>query len=197
LGQIYHDRVFYGFPKPQLGYVVVPRQMPYFHIPFPNPAEFLNYQIHKIVRSRCFCLCRWPAVYRRAGHVQAAERKDGKWDVWLPGGTTGGGNYFACSLEDYVEVVTEADATPWPEFLATSLSCPAFSVGKHPAWRPIPADNLGPPDQILIELDKLESLPQPQFPPRVETRTMSLAKWRRLNGEGVEVEPAPVAVAAE
>ena len=102
-----------------------------------------------------------------------------------------------CELVAYVQVVTEADATPWPEFLATSLSCPAFSVAKHPAWRPIPAYNLGPPDQILIELDKLESLPQPQFPPRVETRTMSLANWRRLNGEGVEVEPAPVAVAAE
>jgi hypothetical protein len=126
------------------------------------------------------------------GHVEAVQRKDGTtWDVYLPAGSTGAGDYCVCELVAYVEVVTEADATPWPEFLATSLSCPAFSVAQHPAWRPIPADNLGPPDQILIELDKLESLPQPQFPPRVETRVMTLAQWRALNGEPVE------AVAAE
>jgi hypothetical protein len=128
-------------------------------------------------------------------HVQAAERKDGKWDVWEQGGTTGGGYYSVCSLEDYVEAVIEADATPWPEFLASSLSVPAFFVTQHPGWRPL-ANDLGPafPSQFAAAIDKLESLPQPQFPPRVETRTMSLANWRRLNGE---VEPAPVAVAAE
>jgi hypothetical protein len=128
-------------------------------------------------------------------YVQAAERKDGKWDVFLPGGTTGGGDYFVCSLENYVEAVIETDATPWPEFLASSLSVPAFFVTQHPGWRPL-ANDLDPafPSQIAAAIDKLESLPQPQFPPRVETRTMSLANWRRLNGE---VEPAPVAVAAE
>ena len=36
----------------------------------------------------------------------------------LPGGSTGGGDYFVCSLVDYVEIVTETDATPWPEYLA-------------------------------------------------------------------------------
>jgi hypothetical protein len=131
------------------------------------------------------------------GHVQAAERKDGKWDVYLPAGSTGAGDYFVCELVAYVEVETETDATPWPEFLATSLSCPAFSIAKHPAWRPIPADNLGPPDQILIELDKLESLPPPQFGPRVENRTMSLATWRRLNGETLDADPLRAQLAAE
>ena len=47
------------------------------------------------------------------------------------------------TLVDYVEVVTETDATPWPEFLATSLSVPAFSVAERPGWRPIAAANLG------------------------------------------------------
>ena len=60
------------------------------------------------------------------GHVQAAERKDGKWDVFLPAGTTGGGDYFVCSLVNYVEVMTETDATPWPENLAKCLSVPSF-----------------------------------------------------------------------
>ena len=60
------------------------------------------------------------------GHVQAAERKDGKWDVFLPAGSTGGGDYFVCTLVDYVEVLTEADATPWPEFLANESFCPRF-----------------------------------------------------------------------
>ena len=130
-------------------------------------------------------------------YVQAAERKDGKWDVFLPGGTTGGGDYFVCSLESYVEAVIETDATPWPDFLASSLSVPAFFVTQHPGWRTL-ANDLDPalPSQIVAAIDKLKSLPQPQFPPRVETRTMSLANWRRLNGEG-EVEPAPVAVAVE
>ena len=107
----------------------------------------------------------------------------------------GGGYYSVCSLEDYVEASWAMDATPWPDFLASSLSVPAFFVTQHPGWRPL-ANDLGPafPSQIAAAIDKLESLPQPQFPPRVETRTMSLANWRRLNGE---VEPAPVAVAAE
>jgi hypothetical protein len=98
------------------------------------------------------------------GHIQAVPRKDGKFDVWHPAGSTGAGDYRVCELVAYVEVVMERDATPWPEFLATSLSVPAFSVKQHPGWRPIPADNLGPPDQILIELDKLESQPPISFP---------------------------------
>jgi hypothetical protein len=131
-------------------------------------------------------------------YVQAAERADGKWDVWEQGGSTGSGYYCVCSLEDYVEAVTENDVMPWLEFFASSLSVPAFFVTQHPGWRAIAAD-LGPvfPDQILTELDRLESLPPPQFPLRVERRVMAQAQWRRLNGEGVEVEPAPVAVAAE
>jgi hypothetical protein len=40
-------------------------------------------------------------------------------------------------------------------------------------------------------------LPQPQFPPRVETRTMSLANWRRLNGETIEADPPRAQLAAE
>jgi hypothetical protein len=131
-------------------------------------------------------------------YVQAAERKDGKWDVWEQGGTTGGGYYSVCSLEDYVEASWAMDATPWPDFLATSLSVPAFFVTQHPGWRPIADDLGGPvfPDQIVSELEKIEALPPPKFSPRVDQRIMSLANWRRMNGEG-EVEPAPVAVAAE
>jgi hypothetical protein len=132
------------------------------------------------------------------GHVQAAERKDGKWDAWQPAGSTGAGCYCVASLEDYIEAVTEADATPWPENLAMSLSIPAFFVTQRPGWRAIAAD-LGPvfPEQIITELDRLESLPPPQFPPRVETRTMSLANWRRLNGETLEADPPRAQLAAE
>ncbi|MGC2784741.1 MAG: hypothetical protein WA397_13110 [Roseiarcus sp.] len=132
------------------------------------------------------------------GHVQAAERKDGKWDVFLPAGTTGGGSYFVCSLENYVEVMTETHPTPWPENLAMSLSVPAFSVTEHPGWTPR-TDNLGPvfPDQIAIELDRLESSPPFQFEPRVDRRVMSSANWRRLNGETIEADPPRAQVAAE
>jgi hypothetical protein len=134
------------------------------------------------------------------GHVDAVQRKDGTtWDVYLPAGSTGGGDYRACSLVDYVEVVTETYATPWLDFLATSLSIPGFFVTQHPGWRPIADDLGGPvfPDQIVSELDRLEAQQPHHFPPRIDTRVMRLAAWREMNGEGVEVEPSPVAVAAE
>ena len=133
------------------------------------------------------------------GSVEAAPEKDGRWSVYIPGGSTSGGNYLTCNLIDFVEVTTETDAPPWLDFLATSLSVPAFFVTQHPAWRPITADNLGPvfPDQIVRELDRLEAQPPHHFPPRIDTRVMPLAAWREMNGEGVEVPPAPVAVAAE
>jgi hypothetical protein len=132
------------------------------------------------------------------GHVEATEREDGKLDVFVPGGSTGAGDYFVCALENFVETFTESDTMPWPENLANSLSIPAFHVAEPPRWRAIAADR-GPvfPDQIAAEIDSLESQPPYRFEPRVETRVMTLAAWRRLNGEAVEVEPAPVAVAAD
>jgi hypothetical protein len=139
-----------------------------------------------------------PRFVAEQGHVEAAERKDGKWDVFLQGGSTGAGDYFVCALVDYVETLTESDTTPWPDFLANSLSVPAFHVPDRPWWGAIAADfGHALPDQIAIELDRLESSPPLRFELRVDRRVMSLANWRRLNGEGVEVEPAPVAVAAE
>src|SRR5260370_1115510 len=43
------------------------------------------------------------------GHVEAVQRKDGTtWDVYLPAGSTGAGDYCVCELGAYVEVVTEA-----------------------------------------------------------------------------------------
>ena len=134
------------------------------------------------------------------GHAQAAERKDGKWEVYLPGGGTGAGDYFVCAISNFVEVTTETGTTPWPEFLASSLSVPAFFVTQHPGWRPL-ANDLGPafPDQIVIELSRLESQPPYHFEPRVSTRVMPLAAWRemRASAKESEVPPAPVAVAAE
>ena len=61
------------------------------------------------------------------GHIEAVQRKDGTtWDVYLPAGSAGGGDYRVCELVAYVEVVTETDATPWPEFLAQVLPAPLF-----------------------------------------------------------------------
>ena len=133
------------------------------------------------------------------GDVEAVHEKDGHWSIYIPGGSTSGGNYLTCDLVDFVEVTTETDAPPWLDFLATSLSVPAFFVTQHPGWRPI-ADAIGGPvfpAQIVAELDRLEAQPPHHFPPRIDTRVMRLAAWREMNGEPVEVEPAPVAVAAE
>jgi hypothetical protein len=76
---------------------------------------------------------------------------------------------------------------------------PRFFVTQHPGWRPIATDDLGPvfPDQIVMDLDKLESLPAPKFSPRLDQRTMSLANWRRLNGETIEADPPRAQLAAE
>jgi hypothetical protein len=88
------------------------------------------------------------------GYVEAAPEKDGRWGVFIPGGSTSGGDYLTCDLVDFVEVVTETDATPWPEFLASSLSVPAFFVTQHPGWRPL-ANDLDPafPSQIAAAIE--------------------------------------------
>lgn len=139
-----------------------------------------------------------PRFIAEQGHVQAAERKDGKWDVFLPGGSTGAGDYFVCTLVDYVETLTELDTTPWPELLANSLSVPAFHVADRPGWGAIAADfGAASPDQIAIELDRLELSPPFQFEPRVDRRVMSSANWRRLNGETIEADPPRAQLAAE
>jgi hypothetical protein len=132
------------------------------------------------------------------GHVKATPRSDGRYDVWLPGGSSNGGEVVVCDCVDYVDLTVETDATPWPDFFATSLSVPAFFVTQHPGWRPIATD-VGPvfPERIGIELDKLESSPPFRFVPRVDQRTMSLANWRRLNGETLEADPFRAQLAAE
>jgi hypothetical protein len=68
------------------------------------------------------------------GHAQAAERKDGKWEVFLPVGSTGAGDYFVCAISNFVEVTTETDTTPWPENLAKCLSVPSFYVSERSGW---------------------------------------------------------------
>jgi hypothetical protein len=60
------------------------------------------------------------------GDVEAVHEKDGHWSIFVPGGSTSGGQYLICDLIDFVEEVTETDATPWPENLAQGLSVPAF-----------------------------------------------------------------------
>jgi hypothetical protein len=126
-------------------------------------------------------------------HVQAAERADGKWDVFLPGGTTGGGDYFVCSISNYVEIVSETDATPWPENLAKCLSVPSFFVSERSWWDPVD-DHL--PAAVADALSRLEAHPPHHFEPRVSTRVMPLAAWREMNGETIEADP-PRAMAAE
>jgi hypothetical protein len=98
-----------------------------------------------------------------------------------------------CSLSNYVEIVTETDATPWPENLAKCLSVPSFYVTDRSGWDPVD-DPL--PAAVTDALNRLEQPPH-HFEPRVSTRVMTLTAWRELNRKGVEVEPAPVAVAAE
>jgi hypothetical protein len=124
------------------------------------------------------------------GRVEAAPEKDGRWSVFVPGGSTSPGNYYTCELVELVEVTTETDATPWPEYLAKSLSVPAFLVTERPGWKPL---NSVYHDEIPRALNALESQPTLHFPPRVENRVMTLASWREMNGDVVEAEAARAA----
>jgi hypothetical protein len=129
------------------------------------------------------------------GYVEAAPEKDGRWRVFIPGGSTSGGYYLTCALVDFVEVVTETDATPWLENLARALSVSAFYATEPPGWRPLEhASTSG--SSIAHALTQLESRPPYHYPPSIETRVMRLAAWRELNGEIAEAEPA-AALAAE
>jgi hypothetical protein len=129
------------------------------------------------------------------GHVEAAQRSDGQWEIFLPGDSTSGGDYLTCDLVDFVEVTETRDATPWPENLAMALSVPSFFVTERAGW--IALESSIPPGSIASALRALESLPPHRYEPRVDTRVMRPAAWRELNGEVVEAEPAPGAVAAE
>jgi hypothetical protein len=127
------------------------------------------------------------------GYVQAAPRSDGQWDVYIPGSSHSGGNYYVCTLDDFVDVVTETDDTPWPENLAEALAVPAFYVADRPAWAAVDSGSL---HSIARALDKLESQTRRHFDPRVDKRLVTLAAWRAAGNEVAEVEP-PQVLAAE
>jgi hypothetical protein len=129
------------------------------------------------------------------GYVQAAEEKDGRWSVFIPGGSTSGGDYLTCDLVDFVEVTTETDATPWPEGLANTLSVPAFFVTEASGWDALENRPVYPGD-ITRALNRLESREPQHLQPRVSERVMTLAAWCEMHGEVAEAEPAP-ALAAE
>jgi hypothetical protein len=128
------------------------------------------------------------------GSVEAAPEKDGRWGVFIPGGSTSGGNHLTCDLVDFVEVLDEWDATPWPENLAKCLSVPSFYVSERSWWNPVDDHS---PAAVSDALNRLEAQPPHHFEPRIETRVMRLEAWREMNGEVVEAEPAPAAVVAE
>jgi hypothetical protein len=122
------------------------------------------------------------------GYVEAAPEKDGRWSVFIPGGSTSGGHYLTCDLRDFVDVVTETDATPWPENLAKSLSVPAFFVTERSGWKALDGSmdgsiSFGENERAL---NALESQQPHHFPPRVLERVMTLAAWREMNGDVVE-----------
>ena len=129
------------------------------------------------------------------GHVQGVQERDGRWSVFIPGGSTSGGQHIACDLVDFVEVTEEKDATPWPENLAEGLSVPSFYATERSGWKSL--ESHASPSSIASALQSLESQPSHHFPPRIETRVMRLAAWRELNGEVADAELAPAAVAAE
>ena len=129
------------------------------------------------------------------GCVKAEMEKDGRWGVFIPGGSTGGGQQIVCDLVDFVEVTEEKDATPWPENLAEGLSVPSFYATERSGWKSL--ESPASPNSIASALQSLESQPSHHFPPRIETRVMRLAAWRELNGEVADAELAPAAVAAE
>jgi hypothetical protein len=128
------------------------------------------------------------------GYVEAAPEKDGRWGVFIPGGSTSGGEYLTCDLVDFVEVVTETDGTPWPEYLANALSVPAFFVTEPSGWDAL-ENRPAHPDDITRALSWLESRPPHHWSPGVSERVMTLAAWREMNGEVAEAEPAPAAAA--
>jgi hypothetical protein len=105
------------------------------------------------------------------GSVEAAPEKDGRWGVFIPGGSTSGGHYLTCDLVDFVEVLDEWDATPWPENLAKCLSVPSFYVSERSWWNPMDDHS---PAAVSDALNRLEAQPPHHFEPRIETRVMRL-----------------------
>jgi hypothetical protein len=69
------------------------------------------------------------------GGIKAAPLGGGWFEVYLPGGSTGGGTVHRCQLVPYVRVHTEEDSTPRPKPLPMALNVPAFDATHQPGWR--------------------------------------------------------------
>jgi hypothetical protein len=114
------------------------------------------------------------------GQVAASPRKDGNFDVALPGGATAGALHTAAVLREMVELeTTEYPAAAWPELLAASLRIPGAKFGDPDGWS-IPTDRGNPvwPDQVLARLDQLENhVPAEPPQPSVSLRLISAERW--------------------
>jgi hypothetical protein len=113
------------------------------------------------------------------GQVSASPRKDGNFDVALPGGATAGALHTAAVLREMVELeTTEYPGAAWPELLAASLRIPGAKFGDPDGWS-INTDGNPPwPDQILARLDQLEKHAPAEPPqPRVSVKLISAERW--------------------
>jgi len=127
------------------------------------------------------------------GKVQAAARQDGKREVYR-GRPSGSGEYFICTLVEYVEVTVETASRPNLDNLASALSIPAFSAGQRPGWT-----SINHPASAHRIQQMLEELERPLPPPvsDIKTRTMTKAAWLKVNGDAVADAPRQVELAAE
>ena len=113
------------------------------------------------------------------GQVAASPRKDGNFDVPLPGGSTSGSIHTAAVLREMVEVeTTEYPAAAWPELLAMALRIPGAKFGDPDGWSIHTDGNPAWPDQILARLDQLENhVPAEPPQPRISVKLVSAERW--------------------
>ena len=129
----------------------------------------------------------WYFVEGGSGRILGAEkqsaaspRPDGKYDVTIGGGTTGGSWCTVASLAEFAEVeLTEHPSRGLPEQLAIAIRIPGMTLADAPGWD-CPTDRTAPafPDDVINRLDELENrAPAAPLPPRVSTKLIPVSKW--------------------
>jgi hypothetical protein len=140
----------------------------------PEPA------LRELRRGRYYVEEASGRVLGAENQIVASLRKDGQFDVALPGGATAGALHTIAVLREMVEVqLTEHPSSGWPELWATSLKVPGAKFGDSPGWD-IHTDRGQPayPDEILARLDQLENhMPAEPPQPRITVKLVPADKW--------------------
>jgi hypothetical protein len=139
----------------------------------PEPA------LRELRRGRYYVEESAGRVLGSENQIVAVPRKDGNFDVALPGGATAGALHTIAVLREMVEVeTTEYPAAAWPELLATALRIPGAKFGDPPGWEILTDGNPAFPDEILARLDDLEHrMPAEPPPPRISVKLVPAERW--------------------